>query len=185
MKTTLTITLLALLVGAAVPARAEKPVATLGSYLGADIYSAEGETFTLVSTNPSNGFLFMPEPGLRLGVYFPDQRLELAALVGATVVASSYDAITSVGTTLEAQYYFGGLDSDVSPYIGLHGGGSMLGYEGDTGSTTNFGAQVGIRRMVSQGHGAIRLEARAGILNGEYESLTHVGVRIGYDLWLR
>jgi len=185
MRTAPFLAALALCLGTAGPVHAEKPVFTLGSYLGMDVYSQEGEILTLISTNPSNGFLFIPEPGLRLGLVLPDQGLEFAALVGATVAATSYESIQSVGTTLECSYHFGGRASDVDPYLGVHGGAVMMGYEGSSGSVTNFGAQVGVRRMVSGGHGAIRLEARGGIVSSQYESMTDIGVRIGYDLWFR
>jgi len=187
MKTTLTIATLALLVGAVTPAHAEKPVFTLGSYLGADVYSAfqEGESFTVFFTNPTGPGFLVPEPGLRLGVYLPDSRVELDALVGATLVATSYDGLSSVGATLEGQYYLGDRDADVSPYVGLHAGGMLTGYDGSSEGTSNFGMQVGVRRMVSGGHGAIRLEARGGVVRGEYNSLLDLGVRVGYDLWLR
>jgi hypothetical protein len=185
MRTIPTLAALALFLGAAGPALAEAPIFTLGSYMGLNVYSQEGETLTMISTNPSNGFLYAPEPGLRLGLFLPDQRLELAALVGATVVASSYDAISTFGTTLECTYYFGDRAADVNPYVGVHGGALMTGFEGDGESVANLGVQAGVRRMVAGDHGAIRVEARGGVVSSGYQSMTDIGVRVGYDLWFR
>ncbi len=187
MRTTLMIAMLALAVGAAAPARAEKPVFTIGSYLGADAYTGfgSGETFTLAFTNPTGPGFLVPQPGLRLGLYMPESRIEMSALVGVTVAAASYDALSSVAADLEWLYHLGDRDADVNPYVGLHAGGTFMGFEGYDVRTTDFGLQLGMRRMVADGHGAIRLEGRGGVVRGEYSNSLDLGVRVSYDLWLR
>jgi hypothetical protein len=172
-----------LLVGG--PARAAGPVFTLGSYLGLDSYGQDGHSLTALSTSPVSPYLFPVEPGLRVGMVLPGERVELAAMVGATLFASEGETMSSLGCTLDGNFAFAG-DEQVRPYAGLHVGLSNLGEFGSSSQMTNVGAQIGVRRMVSAGHGALRLELRGSMIGlGEGESMSDLGLRLGYDLWFR
>jgi hypothetical protein len=170
---------------AAGPARAAGPVFTLGSYLGLDSYGQDGHSLAVLSTSPVSPFLFPVEPGLRVGMVLPGERVELAAMVGATLFTSEGETMSSMGCTLDGNYAFAG-DGVVRPYAGMHAGFANLGEFGSSSQMTNVGVQIGARRMVSAGHGALRLELRGSLLGlGEGDSMTDLGLRVGYDLWFR
>jgi hypothetical protein len=173
------------LAAAALPARAAGPTYTLGSYLGFERYAQDDYSVFVLSTSPS-GFFALPEPGLRFGAVLPGDRVELAATVGANVIGGEGESIRSLGLTLEGQYFFAGWAADVKPYVGAHLGVSNLGYEGDGETYSRVGVQAGVRRMVSDGHGDVRLELRGGVIQGpSSQSLSDIGLRLGYNLWFR
>jgi hypothetical protein len=168
------------------PALAEAPVYTLGSFLGLDVYNREHSSVVILSTSPASPWLLPVVPGLRIGMVLPRERVEIAAVLGTTVIANEGSSVTSVGGTLEGNYAFAG-DEVVRPYVGMHLGLTRLGdSEGDSGHLSDLGVQLGVRRMVSSGHGAVRLELRGSVIgDGESESMKNLGVRVGYDLWFR
>ena len=168
------------------PALAEAPVYTVGSYCGLDAYSREGSTLVVLSTSPVSPFLLPVEPGLRVGMVLPGERVELAGLLGTTVFAGEGTSVTSLGCALEGNYAFAG-DEVARPYVGMHLGLMRLsGFESDAGYVSDVGVQLGARRMVSSGHGALRLELRGSVIgSGDGWSMTDLGVRVGYDLWFR
>ena len=57
-----------------------------------------------------------------------------------------------------------------------------------TSTTTSWGAGLGLRHAVRDGHGSLRLEGRAERLGGagrlERPALVSFGLRLGFDLWL-
>jgi hypothetical protein len=174
-------------VGLADDVRAAARILTLGSSLGLDVYSQEGSSSLFVfSTTPGSPFLLpVAEPGLRIGVVLPGERVELAAQVGATVIGSEGESMHALGGTLEGNYCFAG-DAEVKPYAGMHVGASRLGFDGGTTGLTNVGVQFGARRMVAAGHGAVRFELRGSLLQGDGDSsLRDLGARFGYEIWFR
>ena len=168
------------------PALAEAPVYTLGSFLGLDVYNQESSSLVVVSTSPVSPFLLPVSPGLRVGMVVPGEHVELAALLGTTVLATEGESVNSVGCTLEGNCAFAG-DEVVRPYVGMHMGLTRIGdSEGDSSYLSDVGAQLGVRRMVSSGHGAVRLELRGSVIgDGEGENMKNFGARVGYDLWFR
>ena len=170
---------------AAASAPAAGPTFTVGSSAGVDVYSQSNYSALVASTGGGFPSLSVAEPGLRLGLVAPDGKLEIAAQVGALVIASFDGMATLGGATLDGNYHFRS-DADVSQYVGLHAGITGAGYESGE-FRTSVGAQVGARRMVSSGHGAIRLELRGSLITSEYSQapLTDLGLRVGYDLWFR
>ncbi len=175
-----------LLAAAGGPARAEGTVYTLGSSLGLDVYHQEYGSYCVLSTTPGSPLLFPAEPGLRLGMVLPGERAEFAVLMGMTVISTGEEAVSALGCTLEGNYAFAG-DREVRPYLGVHAGIARSGLSSGEGTgLTNVGAQIGVRRMVSGGHGAVRLELRGSALGGDAGTgMTDLGVRVGYDLWFR
>lgn len=168
------------------PNSARAATFTLGSSLGLDVYRWRETSLISFSTAPTSTWLVTAaEPGLRLGLVLPGDDVELAALVELSVLAGEGDALTSAGLGLEGNYCFAG-QSDLRPYIGLHAGAKAYGYDGETDSRTQIGAQLGLRRMVSAGHGALRFELRGNLMPGdEYDSMNSLGLRMGYELWFR
>jgi hypothetical protein len=161
------------------------PIVTVGSHVGLECYSREGDAVFSLSTSPP-GLLTLSGPGLRVGLVLPDGNVELAAGIDANVIGSSGDLFRSLGFTLEGQYLLPGWSADVDPYVGAHVGLANSGFEGCSESFARYGLQIGVRRMVAAGHGDVRLELRGGLIQGPFgEAVSEVGVRLGYDLWLR
>ena len=181
-------TLLALALGgpfAPPPAHAATAAFLVGSHLGLDFYSLNGTSLSHFATSPGEGFFTYPEPGLRLGVVTADRRFEISGDVGITVLSSQGSSISSVGASLEGDWFAGGA-AGISPYLGAHVGVANLDFgAGESSSLSRFGAQAGVRHVVSQGHGSVRLELRGGIVRPEgSDDVTEISVRIGYDLWM-
>jgi hypothetical protein len=176
--------LLLLLPGRAA-AQHEGAIFSLGSWLGFNAVTSDGETTTMFSTSPQPGLFFFDAPGLRTAVLFPGQRVELAAALGATLISSGSSTYSVLGFDADANYAFGrGLP--VRPYVGVSAGMTSMNTDGDT-QIARIGAQAGIRHVVADGHGALRVEARVGRISSEEfsDGVTSYDLRLGYDLWFQ
>ena len=178
--------LAALFCAAPLAGQARAATFTLGSSMGLDVYRWRETSLVSFSTAPASTWLVTAaEPGLRLGLVLPGDDVELAALVELSMLAGQGDAFASTGLGLEGNYCFAG-ESGLRPYLGLHAGAKAYGFDGETDARTQIGAQLGLRRMVASGHGALRFELRGNVMPGdEYDSMSSFGLHIGYELWFR
>ncbi len=169
------------LAGITARADGQSNTTTLGSSLGLDVYSSQNSSVYAFSTG-GNPLLQFADPGLRLGYVMPHS--EVAALIGTTVVAGEGFSFNTLSLTLDVNHLFQPA-SESGPYLGVHAGVSNTGVVDESAVGAEFGAQLGTRYMVSDGHGAIRVEARYSQLRLAQESVGNLGLRVGYDLWFR
>ena len=82
---------------AAGAASAAVPIFTVGSSLGLDAYSQDGQTLTQLSSSPGSSYLLpASDAGLRLGMVLPGERTEVALQLNDTVISSGSEAVTSL-----------------------------------------------------------------------------------------
>ena len=160
---------------------------SLGTQLGiAYITSgAEGEGTTTVVAWPSNAFTY--EPGLRLALgnerHTRDVTLDSGwfLLDEAGSSLSLFVAMASYQHVFRPEWHW-------SPFANVGIGAYREDAATTTHSSTRFGGGIGLRHVVRENHGALRIEGRYDHLDANGDSgrpkLTTWELRFGFDLWL-
>jgi hypothetical protein len=165
---------------------------SLGANYGVTIYHPEGGDNTTIIGVPASASTF--QPGLRMGVSDEKMKNELYFDTGFSLLSGNGGIHTFV-VTANYQYTFPS-EKLSSPYvtagIGAISAGGDVGLSGSISAVSaDFGAGLGVRTKLQNGHGAFRIEARVDHI-GEgkdrgtqvIESATLFGVKAGFDIWL-
>ena len=162
---------------------AESGTWTIGSNLGFGVVSSGGESTTSIGL-PNGGGLFVGsiQPGLRIGFVNPDGQFDVYLDGGLNVVSSGGETDHSVLSTFNFQYNFSpGVDT--SPYVTAGVGFARIGGGGSSETDGLFGGGFGVRHRISDGHGAVRGEARYDRLRLS-DGANSFGLKLGVDLWI-
>jgi len=162
---------------------------TIGPNFGFSVVSASGGGGSIVALGwPSGGGLFLGgvQPGLRVGYVTPAGGSDIYLDTGVNYASSAGSSVYSVMNTVNFQVNFA-RRSDITPYVTAGAGFALTGFSDYSETHALFGLGVGMRRMVSDGHGAVRSEFRFDRLGGSNREsgLNSFAVKIGVDLWIR
>jgi hypothetical protein len=151
---------------------------SLGANLGWVGLSTEGESTMLLSA-PADP-VFGIQPGLRIGFPGESGMDDLYFDTGLIVLESS-----SVWA-LTVNYQRNLLHSATSPYLTAGGGFRAYGFGEGLQASALFGGGLGVIHRLDGERGALRLELRLdGLHDPDIEStLTSVGIKAGFDVWL-
>ncbi|HEY2954990.1 MAG TPA: hypothetical protein VGK89_07065 [Candidatus Eisenbacteria bacterium] len=178
--------LLVSLLVAAWPHSAAAGTWSFGSNLGFMVNSNQNATETVVAW-PGDVLAF--QPGLRIGYVERTSPLEFYMDTGFLVESSSGSSFRIWQASGNFQH---GLNrrSASGPYLTGGVGFWMIGgSNSETHTVGSLGGGLGARAVVGHGHGAFRGELRidhffedqaAGV-----DAFTAVGVKLGFDLWMR
>lgn len=125
-------------------------------------------------------------PGLRLGTSSASGNDFYVDFGLASTSVSGFSA-TSFQTTLNYQRAFSPT-SNTSPFLNAGIGAMVLTSDSDTFTNTVVGVGLGVRSLVSQGHGAIRGEFRIDYIGEDSQGFaggTAIGLKLGFDLYLK
>ena len=173
---------------AAWPVSAAAGTWSLGSNFGISVLNTQSGGSSSVVTWPGDVFGYLP--GIRIG--FLDRRSSTEFFVDTGLYRSSGAEFRVLQTSGNIQFNLSRrassgayLDAGVGFWSSRQGTGS----NSTSATVPSFGAGLGARRVLSQGHGAFRGEVRldhffenqaAGL-----EALTAMGFKFGFDLWMR
>lgn len=125
------------------------------------------------------------QPGLRLGYVFDDLANEMFVNTSLQLVSSNGQTFYMTSNSLNVQHAFG--SGGVAPYVDVGAGFVTVGGSGSSESDATYGGGIGLRRMVSGGHGALRAEVRADAISVSQaqNTLYTIGLQLGFDLWFK
>lgn len=166
---------------------------SIGANYGITIYHPKVGDNTTIIGFPASVLTF--QPGIRMGVSDDKMQNELYFDTGFSLLSGS----GGVHTFEVTANYLRALTPEKlsSPYvtagIGAFLAGTDAGFGGNTSAVSAvFGAGLGLRAKLENGHGAIRVEARVDrITEGKdrgaevISSATLFGVKGGFDLFLK
>jgi len=204
MKTRFAVPVVLLALLAVIPAA---PAAAVECGLGADlgfnlfIPSSDYEGAENISTFgwPMGGSFLGALPtfgGLRVSFRGEKPAHEVWLGTSLSFLSSEGDSFHQLGLTANYQYNFP-TQGTILPYVTAGAGLNMVGInpdEGDSHSATAavFGGGVGIARAVADGAGRLRAEVRFDqVTEGESDGSVmipkggNLGIRLGFDLWLK
>lgn len=170
---------------------ADSGALTLGPNLGIGLVDEPGtgsDAVTSIGVPSGGGLLFGSlQPGMRFGYVGPSGRFDVYLDVALNYARSERSSFHTFLGGLNLQYNF--LPEAVAtPYVTAGGGFLKVGGDFIGGETDPMlGLGLGVRRMVSEGHGALRAEARYDRLLGGDTSidLNSFALKLGFDLWIR
>ena len=165
---------------------------SLGANYGVTIYHPEAGDNTTIIGVPASVVTF--QPGLRMGVSDEKMKNELYFDTGFSLLSGN-GGVHSFEVTANYQYTFPS-EKLTSPYVTAGVGAIQAGADVGLGGSISalsavFGAGLGARTKLQNGHGAFRIEARVDHI-GEgkdrgtqvIESATLFGLKAGFDIWL-
>jgi hypothetical protein len=170
-----------------IPRAVYAAVWSLGSHIEmASVQSdVRGSGRSTVVAWPSNAFAY--QPGLRIGWGNARRGHELLLDSGLFMLDEAGSTLSLLATSLSYQHAFGAR-STTSPIANLGMGLFREGGSARASSSTSFGAGVGVRHVIHDGHGALRGEFRVDYLKRDAvfsrPTLVTLGLRLGFDLWL-
>lgn len=159
---------------------------SLGTNLGLMIHSVTGasENTTIFEWPNSARDL---QPGLRLGIRPSNEHHEVYLNSGVIYTSRGGNTGHMIEATANYQYNFSPADA-ASAYFTAGGGLLAVGGSSESSSTSGlFGAGLGTRFRVAEGHGSLRAELRYDRL-GESARVAEAdmfGIRFGFDLWMK
>lgn len=160
---------------------------SLGSHFGFSSIrsSVSGSGSSSILGVPANPLSY--QPGLRLAVADSLRGRQVALDLGLMALVEG-GAGFSV-TTVHVDYVRALRAENVTAVLATAGAGVVREGGGDRASyAASFGAGLGVRRLVRDSHGAVRVETRVDWLlkDGirERPRLTILTARLGFDLWL-
>jgi hypothetical protein len=164
----------------ALPARAETWF--IGPSAGFDVYSADGESFLVVTAPSGTDVLFGGfRPGLRFGFWDGALRHGMFVETGLMSYTGSGFSLHAFSGTLNYAYAF---HAGTSPYLTAGIGFANLGVDGNSDTATMYGFGVGGRYRLGHDHGGVRVEARFDRADAPQfvDPANIFGVRVGFDL---
>ncbi|MEQ1833542.1 MAG: hypothetical protein ABL977_10845 [Candidatus Eisenbacteria bacterium] len=177
--------MIALLVGVCVPV-AHAGTWTVGPNFGIEAFQSNGSGFAVFAA-PTGGTSW--SPGLRVGRLSKAEHSAWYLETTALYEKDENNSANNIMATINWQY---GLHPErKSCLYGILGGGvqrdSFSSFFGRvTNSSQLLGFGLGLRRTVSEGHGAIRAELRYDELRDDSGSHAHLlSLRFGSDLWFK
>ena len=178
---------LALLTLGSSPARAQNW--SLGANVGLSVLSPKGGGDALTNFSwPGGGNEIFGEflPGLRVGLVGAGERHEFYVDTGVNATSFSGESIHNILLTLNYQY---NASTDRSaPFVTV--GAGVTSFDGGGDSFTNgiLGGGAGILHRLGNGHGAVRGEVHVDYITEDKNGLeggTLVGLKLGFDLWMK
>jgi len=167
----------------------------IGSNLGLNVLAAEDDHSYLTVSWAGSPVYAMP--GLRLSMRDEDGRATLHLDSGFQLVNGDDFGQSATHNTLNVSYAFA--DRGTTPFLSFGAGIATrmvkdLGPGNQSVSTLSgiFGGGLGLQRTVAQGHGTLRFEVHYDYVSqGEdsgivlVPSQSAIGLKLGFDLWLR
>jgi len=161
----------------------------VGTNLGLQVVSpaqGNGDSVTLFDA-PSSTNLFFGGfvPGIRIGQITSGGHDEVALDTGFSILSGSGSTFSSIAGTINFQHDFG--STGAMPYLTGGLGLNALSGDGTTQTSTIFGAGIGVRTKMANGHGGTRIEARFDrVVTGETGGvdLNVIGLKFGFDLFV-
>src|ERR1051325_9851357 len=159
---------------------------SLGAQMGAmTVRSRAGSGTSTVVALPLSTLTY--QPGFRLG-YGDGRHAREACLEGGALVVDEVGSMVTIALGSLGYQYVLKQQSDSSPYANVGAGILSEGSGGRHGSSLLVGAGLGMRRVVHDERGTIRVEARYDFLRGGgpfgRPYLNTMSLRLGFDLWL-
>jgi hypothetical protein len=157
-----------------------------GSHLGVFYIrsdQADAGTTTVVAW-PANAFTY--QPGLRLALGDARHAHELYFDSGLLLMDEAGSTVGMFSALGGYQHTFWARRRD-APFVNVGLGLYREGGATRSATSTAFGGGVGLRHIVGDMHGAVRIEARWDRIRGSAEfgrpRLDTIGLRLGFDLW--
>ena len=160
---------------------------SMGSHFGMSVIhsSVEGSGSSTVVGVPASAISY--QPGLRVAVGNSGRSRELGLDLGLFVLDEGGARLSLFNASFNYLHCFRplrkfGVLASTGAGVVREGGGARSSY------SASFGGGVGLRRVVRDNHGAVRIEARIdchgrdGVRGRPF--LTTAGLRLGFDLWL-
>lgn len=168
------------------PSVAHAAGVSLGCHLGlASIEGPDEGGTNVVLAWPSNALSY--QPALRLAVGDQKRAHEVIVDTGMLLIDEAGSVLTLFALSGGYQYTFRA-GQRYSPYANASVGLFREGGAGRAGSSTSWGGGIGLRHVVRDRHGALRIEGRVDRVAGSHDfgrpALTTLGLRLGFDLWL-
>jgi hypothetical protein len=156
---------------------------TVGSNVGFSVLSSGGESVTSIGL-PIGGGLFVGsvQPGLRIGFVAPGGQFDVYLDSGLNILSGGGESVHSLLGTFNFQYNFSP-EVATTPYVTAGAGFARIGGSGSSETDGLFGGGFGVRHRISDGHGALRGEARYDRLSLS-DGANGFGVKLGVDLWI-
>lgn len=159
---------------------------SLGAQMSAtSLRSGGGDGTSGVLALPANALSY--QPGFKVGCGNARHAREATFDCGALVIDESGSVVTLAVGSLGYQHVFRP-GSPGSPFADVGLGFLREGGTARNSTSLSAGAGLGLRRVVQDERGALRIEARYDFLRGGgpfgRPNLTMVGLRLGFDLWL-
>ena len=159
---------------------------SLGTQLGiAYLSTAANEGTSTAVAFPSNALTY--EPGLRVALGNDRHSRDLMLDTGWFLLDEAGSKLSLFVAMASYQHVFR-TQWDWSPFANAGAGVYREDAATVTHTSGRYGAGIGVRHVVREDHGALRLEARYDHLNENRESgrptLATWGLRFGFDLWL-
>ena len=162
---------------------------TIGPNLGVGVVDEPGtggDAVTSVGVPNGGGMVFGSlQPGLRFG-YVPESgQFDVYLDTGLNYSRTRESSFKTILGSLNLQYNLAP-DATTTTYAVLGAGLSHIGDRYASMTDLIVGAGVGLRRMVSEEHGAVRAELRYDRLIGDPSSidLNSFALKLGVDLWI-
>lgn len=158
----------------------------LGPNVGFSVSSGGGESLTTIGL-PRGGMFDVFQPGMRVGYIPAGGQYDVYADLGVSYLSDFFgESFTNLLGTFNFQYNFSP-EAATTAYATAGGGIQRFSGGGSSDSNPMFGVGVGVRRQVSEGHGALRGEARFDrtVVGEGAPGVNSFGLKLGVDLWIR
>jgi len=127
------------------------------------------------------------QPALRVAVGDSQHRHELQVDSGLFLIDEAGSTLSLIAAAAGYQHTFAASWRN-APFAAARIGLFHEGGERRASTVRSYGAGVGLRHLVREGHGALRAELHVDHLVSDSEigrpALTTLGLRLGFDLWL-
>jgi hypothetical protein len=166
---------------------------SFGANYGLTIYHPKEGGNTMIIGFPAAVSTF--QPGIRMGASDEKMQNELYFDTGFSLLSGG-GTVHAIDVTANYQHTFPS-EKLSAPYVTAGIGAISVGADGGFGGSANavsavFGAGLGMRTKLQNGHGAFRIEARVDHITGGKDRGTQVidqatlfGLKGGFDIWVK
>ena len=159
---------------------------SIGSHFGAGTVTSRANSGSSgVFALPSNVLTY--QPGFRVGFGTERRSHDIHVDLGSLVIDQAGSTLSLVAGSMSYQFVW----KSAAPLGFIANTGIGFFREGGAAKisvNTSYGVGVGVRRVIREDAGAVRMEARLDYLRGDESidrpNLATLGVRLGFDLWL-
>ena len=152
------------------------------SSVWSDVHGSGSSTILAI---PSNSLTY--QPGFRVAFADESHAHEVTLDSGVMVIDEAGSTLSLVVAQVSYQHVFAAAHP-TAPMANVGLGFYREGGAAQASTSTSFGAGIGVRHRIHDGHGDVRAELRADYLRDDETfsrpALTSVGLRLGFDLWL-
>ena len=186
-----TVTLALALLLLAVPALADSTEApgvwTIGPNIGIGVVTGGGSSLVSLSIPTHATFFFGGvQPGLRIGYVNPGGGSDIYLDTDIEYASTEGTSFYGLTNTLNFQKNFSPRTVSGSPYLTGGAGFKLVGGDGDSQTNAILGVGLGVRRAISDRHGAVRSELRYDRVTGANgdPALNSFTIKFGVDVWI-